>query len=119
MHGSVINRMVESSKGQPVPVVGMGVTECCYTDRHAYTVITLLGPKSIMVQRDKAVRLNPGVMGDCQEYRYEPDPDGISFEVTFRVTKNYPNGKWVRKGFSIQDNGFIVGYRNEHFDYSF
>jgi hypothetical protein len=119
MYGNVMNRVQENVKGQPAPEVGMGVTEYCWSNRHAYTVIAVLGPKNIVVQRDKAIRTDNYGMSDVQEYRYEQDPDGVTHELVFKTTKRCPHGKWCDKGAGVKGNTFVLGHRDEHYDYSF
>ena len=50
MYGNVINRVMEKSK-TPEIVVGMGATECLWSDRHAYEVIAVQDEKHITVRR--------------------------------------------------------------------
>jgi len=107
-HGNLINRVLETSI-PIVPVVGMGATECCWSDRHAYTVIAVSPTgKTCTVQRDHAIRTDNYGMSDCQDYRYERDPEGST--MTLRLTK---------RGWSSKGTRFILGSRDEHHDYSF
>jgi len=39
-YGNLVNRIMEDCKSVE-PTVGMGCTEVCYSDRHAYTVIEI------------------------------------------------------------------------------
>lgn len=119
MYGNVINRIQENVKGQPTPEVGMGATECCWSDRHAYTIIEVLTPTRIVVQQDKAIRTDKNGMSDCQDYRYEPNPKAAKEELVFKKTKRVPHGRWVRKHEGIKGTPFVVGHRDEHHDYSF
>lgn len=118
MFGNLTNRVMEGSK-QPVPEVGMGATECMWSDRHAYTIIAVYGKgdkvTTITVQRDKAVRTDKNGMSDSQSYTYTPDPDGETKTVTLRK-----NGKWITKGEPLKNGtGWLIGHRDEHYDYSF
>jgi hypothetical protein len=47
-------------------------------------------------------------MSECQSYRFEPDPDGRIVEV--RKTKTGQWGKHCK---------FVVGRRDNYYDYSF
>ncbi len=46
------------------PEIGMGVTEICYSDRHAYTIIEVITDKKIVVQQDLAPTKT-----ECRKYR--------------------------------------------------
>lgn len=114
MQGSLTNRMMEGG-GQIVPQVGMGATECCYTDRHAYTIVEVVTDKLIVVQQDKAKRADTNGMSESQKYTYESDPEGRKVEVTLRK-----NGKWITKGEGLKNGtGWLIGDRREYHDYSF
>lgn len=90
--------------------VGDGVTICYYTDREAGTIIKRT-KNTITYQQDKAIRIDDNGMNDCQEYRYERDPNG-KIEVyhwsnkygCFRNSKNHL---------------YVIYGRHEYFDYSF
>ena len=119
MVGNVVNRMMENVKGQPEPKVGMGATEYCYSDRHAYTVVEVLASNRIVVQRDRAIRADKNGMSDSQKYRYELDPKAPREVLIFKKTKKVPHGRWVRKSEGIKGLAFVIGYRDEHYDFSF
>jgi hypothetical protein len=109
-YGSINNRIMESDR-QPDPEVGMGATELCYSDRHAYTVVEVTNSKTIVVQRDKATRADQNGMSDSQEYTYAPDPNGERVTLTLRR-----DGMWKSKPGSVV---YGIGYRDEHYDFSF
>jgi len=104
--GSLMNQLM----GPGVkPEVGMGATELCYTDRHAFTIIAVSASgKTITVQRDNATRADSHGMSDCQSYTYSADPNGAIYEL--RLTK---------KGYAHKGTPFTIGCRREHYDYSF
>lgn len=101
---------------QPTPEVGMGCTELMYTDRHACTIVEVVSPKTIKVQRDKAVRTDDiGRTDSGQQYHYEPNPEAAIQTVTLRG-----NGRWVLKGQGSKNGkSFAIGYRDEYYDHSF
>jgi hypothetical protein len=118
--GSVHNFMTTNSNIiEPQPIVGMGVTQICYSDRRAFTVIATLGHKEILIQKDRAIRTDKNGPSDWQNYTFEPNPDGEVVTLVFKTSKKKPNGRWVAKGDSINGVRFILGIRKEHFDYSF
>lgn len=89
--------------------IGMGATQVLYSDSHAYTIIAISKTgKTITVQKDKAIRADKNGMSDCQTYTFERDPQGQT--RTVRQTKNGWNWKGER---------FLVGIRQEYFDYTF
>ena len=104
--GSLMNHFMTDSK-QPQPKVGDGCTICCWTDRHAATIIKVTRC-TVTVQEDKAIRTDKNGMSECQTYEYEPDPNGAT--MVFRKTKN----GWKSKGY-----GLLIGFRNHYYDYSF
>lgn len=111
---SLVN-LVVGQEGNPVPEVGMGATELCWTDRHAFTIIEVLSPKEIRVQQDFAERADANGMSESQEYTYSPDPNGRTQLITLRK-----NGAWVTKGKQMQNGTrFKLGVRMEYYDYSF
>lgn len=89
--------------------IGMGATQVLYSDSHAYTIIAISkSGKTITVQKDKAKRADKNGASDCQTYEFEPDPQGQT--RTIRQTKNGWNWKGER---------FLVGIRQEYYDYTF
>lgn len=106
--GSLINHIYSNVNNAPAPVVGMGATILCWTDRHAGTIIKVTRTQ-VHVQRDIATRTDTRGMSDAQEYSYSPDAKGI-IEV-FRLT---------RKGYRNRcGNGLLIGTRDKYHDYSF
>lgn len=106
--GSLVNHLSGTPAGL-VPEVGMGATQLCYTDRHAYTVIEVSkSGKTCKVQADKAIRTDNNGMSEMQSYTFERNPEGAI--VTLRKTKK----GWTHKG-----QRFALGYRSEYHDYSF
>lgn len=92
-----------------MPEVGMGATLVMWTDTHAYTITRVSkSGKSFWMKRDKAIRTDDYGMSDCQEYRYEPQPDAM--EEPVRMTKR----GWMSRGHLVR-----VGIRDEYYDYSF
>lgn len=120
LYGSLNSRLMESSK-QPTPVVGMGATITFHTDRTACTVASVSeNGKRIETTRDLAERtdLNPdgsAPMTDCQSYKYTTLPDARREAWTIRK-----DGGWVKEGESLRGGQRIcLGFRSEHYDYSF
>lgn len=108
------NSLIQNHYASVVPEVGMGVTELCWSDRHAYTVVWMAGNKRIGVQRDRAIRIDTNGMSDAQRYRYERDEKAPVVVLSLRK-----DGHWRRVGESASSNVFMVGQREEYHDYSF
>lgn len=114
MTGSFINNLYSGSVSD-TPQIGMGVTECCWSDRHAYSVIDVISPREIVVQKDCATRIDNNGMSDSQTYEYSRNPEGNIAVLTLRK-----NNRWIRKGCGQKNSsGWIVGKRDAHFDFSF
>lgn len=98
------------------PEIGMGATERVGSDCYAYTVIEVTpSGKRATVQRDKAIATKDNSFTEEQEYRYESDPQGVSFEVSLRK-----NGKWYRVGQPMEwYTGVTMGHRRYYSDPSF
>lgn len=109
MQGSLFNRMNDGIETQE-PYVGMGATQMCYTDRHAYTVVEVKSRCRVVVKRDIATRIDDNGMSDCQTYKYEPNPDAYPVEL-IKTKKG-----WKELG---HDQPFALGFREEYYDYSF
>jgi len=110
--GSFVNMMMDRSKSL-TPVVGMGVTELCWTDRHAHTIIEVKSSTRIVVQRDKATRTDKNGMSEDQTYTFERNPDGVTHVLSLRK-----NGRWIRVGDSMGGCTWSPGHRSEYYDFS-
>lgn len=104
--GSGMNHFMTTAR-QLEPVVGMGATVCCWTDRHAGTIVKVT-PCQIHLQYDTATRTDDNGMSESQSYDYEPNPNAPV--VVFRKTK---------QGWKSQGKGLLIGFRQHYHDYSF
>lgn len=111
--GSLINHVYTAGADKVIPTVGMGATKFCWSDRHAYTVQVVLGPKRIMVSQDRAVRTDQNGMSESQSYSFEPNPTAPLELVTLRK-----DGKWHFGG-TLKGSILRLGHRDEYHDYSF
>lgn len=73
LFGSLDNRLAEGRTYGKIEV-GTGVTEMCYSDRHAYEVVEVIDEKHILIRRCKATRIDNNGMSDSQSYKYEVEP---------------------------------------------
>jgi hypothetical protein len=115
MIGSLVNYLMDAKQSPVTPEIGMGVTQLCWSDRHAFTVIDILSPKEIRVQKDRAIRVDNTGMSDSQKWEFQRNPEGSIYHLTLRK-----NGSWAQKGLSRKNSdGWAIGRREEFFDFSF
>ena len=115
-YGSVQNRLAENMSGQPKPEVGMGCTECMWSDRHPYEIIEVIDDRHIVVRSMNARRTDGNGMSDCQSYEFTSNPDGIIKRLF--LTKE---GRWrerVGKN-GLGCDGWFIGFADKYHDYSF
>ena len=97
------------------PVVGMGATEYVGSDRYPNTIVKVITPKKIIVQRDNFTRTDKNGLSESQEYVYSRN--GEAYFVTVSLRKN---GRWVVEGQKAKGGiGFEIGYRRAYLDPSF
>lgn len=73
MRGSFFNRLMDGNQYEELHV-GMGATECCYSDRHAYTVQRIVSEKRVIVTRDEVKRLDSNYCSEDQDYEFTSVP---------------------------------------------
>lgn len=113
-YGSLQNRIAERAE-MPEPQVGMGVTEMCWSDRHAYEVVAIKDERHITVRALDHKRVDGNGMSEMQEYEYMSNPENS--EINLFKTKK---GEWREKnGRELGCNRFRIGYAEEYYDYSF
>lgn len=105
--------VVAALAGAAVPKIGDGATEYSYSDRHAYTIVEVVSPTCVKVQRDHLRRTG------WPDQSFAPNPEAPVEVLVFKVTKRHPDGKWVRKSEGVRGNGFQLGSRSEYRDPSF
>ncbi len=112
--GSFQNMMSAECRNSD-PHVGMGATELRWTDRAAYTVIEVQANGRVLrLQRDQATRKDKRGMTDAQEYLYQPNPKGLIVTVSRRR-----DGKYRRVGEGNTGSVFMIGARQEYYDFTF
>lgn len=83
-YGNVINRVEEDRyfNGTKNNIqVGTYATEYLWSDRHAYEVIEVKSQTNVVIRRLNAIRTDNYGMSDCQDYRYESNPNGETREL--------------------------------------
>jgi len=99
---------------QNQPVVGMGATELCWTDRHPYTVIEVKSANVIVVQADDCVRIDNNGMSEDQRYEFKANLNGRK-----AVLRRAKNGRWYSKGGMHNGTCYSIGERDSYHDFSF
>jgi hypothetical protein len=104
-----MKRNVTASKA---PMVGMGATIGFHSDSVAATLIQITHKgKRIVVQRDKAIRVDHNGMSEIQEYNYERDENGTIYIATLRKDGSYRVAGTKQR--------VSLDVRREYYDYSF
>lgn len=104
MTGSFVNHMLSGHVGGPTPVVGMGVTELMWTDRHAGTIHRVSpSGKTVWFSNDT-------VGGWDHDYGRDFTPNPTAPMKVARLTKR----GWTSGGTRVR-----VGDRSEYRDPSF
>jgi hypothetical protein len=107
--------VVAALAGKDLPKVGDGATEYLWSDRHAYTIVEVVSPTCVKVQRDSFKCTSY----ENQDYEFTPNPEAAVEVLVLKVTKRHPEGKWVRKSEGVRGTGFALGHRSEYRDPSF
>lgn len=115
-YGNLNNRFLENCRGAQ-PEVGMGVTQCLWSDRHPWEIIAVKDDRHITIRALDAKRIDRNYMSECQEYEYYSNEKN-------RVLNLYKTkrGKWVirigRNGVDAS-YGWYIGRAEEYYDYTF
>lgn len=111
-YGSLENRLMENAK-MPEPVVGMGVTECSYTDREPYEVIEVKDPRHITIRALDWKRVDGNGLSECQDYEYSSNE--ANHPVHLFLTKQ---GKWRERypDGHLGCDGFYLGSAERYYD---
>lgn len=105
--------------------VGDGGTIRGYSDRDACTVLWVSPDETmVVVQEDRAKRIDQNGMSELQEYTFERNPEG---RVRVYVWSFVRGGAWqwvpygTRAGTAPKNIGstLTIGRRSAYFDYSF
>lgn len=96
------------------PEVGMGCTQGVGSDRYPYTICEVVNEKKIYVQADDYKRTDKNGQSESQTYEYTPNPEAQKILVTLRK-----NGRWVRKGETLNGSAFYIGQRRAYQDPSY
>jgi hypothetical protein len=109
---SQIYNHIRLTEEMAIPAVGMGATYFGYTDRDAYTILSISkSGKGFTMQEDTATRTDTNGMSESQDYTFTPNPRGRV--VTVKMTKN----GWRVGG--MRGHKVAVGVRDSYYDYSF
>ncbi|AKD53532.1 hypothetical protein [Spirosoma radiotolerans] len=106
-YGTLTNLIYAEDKPAD-PKIGDGATLLQWSNRHACTVIEVK-KNYVLVTRDIAERTDQNFEKGPQEYAYQLDPDATPVRANLRKEGKYYIGNQALK----------IGYRNEHYDYTF
>jgi hypothetical protein len=98
------------------PRLGMGATWYLGSDRYAFTVIAILKPKVVVLQRDTMVCISKDEMtSENQKYEFHHDPKGETVTVSQRK-----DGLWRKQGETVtRGDYFKIGERRGYSDPGF
>ena len=119
---SMTNYLLSGTKGQPTPVVGMGATKLCWTDRHPATIVEVLkGGKLIGIQKDNCKRIDSNGMSEDQDYEFTPNPSAsIEYYKLNKQGAYYAAHKNEKGNFVFVGGGQLrIGDRDKYHDFSF
>lgn len=117
----LINGLLETSTGQPAPVVGMGCTQVCGSDRSAYTILEVSASgKKIGIYRANA-KLAEG--SDYYDQTYDITPSTLeqvkaNGDSLWYFTQR-KDGKFRPEGSSMKERALIIGHADQYRDPSF
>ena len=113
---SVVN-WIEGNCKPAVPVVGMGATILCWTDRLPATVraVSKTG-RELKFTEDKATLVSGSTMSESQEWRYETTP--ASDCLNAQTAKLDKRGRWrICTSDGKMGSGVLsVGHRDKYHD---
>lgn len=114
LEGSFQNRLMELGRN-PEPVVGMGVTETLWSDRHPWEIIEVIDSRHIVIRELDAKRKDHNGLSECQEYEYSSNPENRTAKL-FKTKK----GQWrERIGRRLGCTKFIIGRAEKYWDPTF
>lgn len=113
-YGSVQNRVMENVKTIK-PEVGMGATECLWSDRNPFEIIEVQDDRHIVVRALDWKRIDDNGMSESQEYEYTSNANNATKQLF--LTKQ---GKWrEREGRRLVGNGWYIGSAERYYDFTF
>lgn len=118
MHINVINEVMSCNKSVTEPVVGMGATMYCGSDRYAMVVTEVLTPKKIKVahvldnHEKKFITDENGIMFLPEEFvkeyeKFVPDEFGYRHFYVPRTYTFRKNHRWIEEGKGLWETGGI------------
>jgi len=118
--GSLMNHVFSGYNDEPA--VGMGATILMWSDREPATIIEVNQKKRyIVVQEDRAERIDNNGMSEAQQYAYSPNPEGSK-----RIYRKMKNGRWQEHYINPETNRLVkaggylsIGEREKFYDFSF
>lgn len=106
---SFVSQIMETANQEIIPQVGMKCTQNYYTDRYVCTIIEV-NKNSITVQENTVKCI------DYWDSKYEVTDELIGHPKVFTKRKN---GRWVRKGDSMNGLGLTLNSSRHYIDPTF
>lgn len=111
----LINGLLSTSINQPVPVVGMGATSFCGSDRSAHTIVEV----SANGKRIGLVSAKTKLTSDYYSQDYEITPGTLEEGQTPWYFTKRKDGKFRPEGSSMKERAIMVGDAQQYRDPSF
>ena len=113
----LINGLLSTSINQPTPVVGMGATSFCGSDRSAYTIVEVSanGKKIGLVSANAKLKAD----SDYYDQSYDITPGVLEEGQTPYYWTLRKDGKFRPDGSSIKERPLMVGDAQQYRDPSF
>lgn len=98
--------------------LGTGGSTCCWTDRHAVTLVKIVSEKEVIVQEANAKIVSGSTQDGSAAYEFSPNLEGgLTTYTKRRPTRRNNNWKWVRKGESVNGGTRLaLGEYDEYYD---
>ena len=107
IHRSLQNEIISNLKFKEPLRPGVGVTELLYSDRSAFTIVEVISPKRIRIQRDRVLEWS-----DHYGVKFAHAQGGAMYYLSLRK-----NGRWVQSGHPMNSSiRWAVGTRQEYRD---
>lgn len=118
MYGSLINMMIDNDYHDGQIKIGAGVTELCWSDRHAYFIKDIIKNKKGEVTQ--LVLEGAWLKGiGCGYFEVSKDQkEGFFQDRGERIIKKTRKGNWTSDG-TEKGTKFRIGHADEYYDISF
>lgn len=118
MYGSLINHLIDNDYHDGQIKIGAGVTELCWSDRHAYFIKDIIRNKKgeireLVLEGAWLKATGNGYFDVSREYK-----EGYHQDIQERHIKKTRKGNWTSTG-TEKGTKFRIGHADEYYDISF